>query len=230
MGLAHVVESRMTKDGATLDEAIDVAIKVASAAESGKVTTERYNTKHLDKDGVRAIVAFMPDGSRVITRYEISADGLGGANRRSPSPKSPPHVSLEEIVSALKDKPSSSAGIVPQKGPAAQGGGCDAQQAKAAKNWFPTSSTTATVRGCFFIQQRLQPRDFLLQLLHRTAKPPALTSRHEIRKAKVVRLNVGRHLRGKSGGRIPREFRAVVALVVILPSDEKTRRSIHDLF
>ena len=123
MGLAHIVESRTAKDGATLDEAIDVAIKVASAAESGKVTTERYNTKHLDEDGVRAIVAFMPDGSRVITGYEISADGLGGANRRSPNPKSPPHVSLEEIVSAPKDKLSSSAEIVPQKGTAAQGGG-----------------------------------------------------------------------------------------------------------
>lgn len=36
MGLAHIVESRTAKDEATLDEAIDVAIKVASAAESGK--------------------------------------------------------------------------------------------------------------------------------------------------------------------------------------------------
>lgn len=104
MGLAHIVESRMGKDGATLDEAIDVAIKVASAAESGRTTTERYNTKHLDKDGVRAIVAFMPDGSRIITGYEISADGRGGANRRSPKPESRPHVSLEGIVAALKSK------------------------------------------------------------------------------------------------------------------------------
>lgn len=104
MGLAHIVDSRMGKDGATLDEAIDVAIKVASAAESGRTTTERYNTKHLDKDGVRAIVAFMPDGSRIITGYEISADGRGGANRRSPKPESRPHVSLEGIVAALKSK------------------------------------------------------------------------------------------------------------------------------
>ncbi len=104
MGLAHIVESRKGKDGATLDEAIDVAIKVASAAESGRTTTERYNTKHLDKDGVRAIVAFMPDGSRIITGYEISADGRGGANRRSPKPESRPHVSLEGIVAALKSK------------------------------------------------------------------------------------------------------------------------------
>ena len=122
MGLAHIVESRMAKDGATLDEALDVAIKVAAAAESGRTTTERYNTKHLDKDGVRAIVAFMPDGSRIVTGYEISAVGAGGANRRSPRPESRPHVSLEGIVAALKDKLSPSSRIVPHPGPSAQGG------------------------------------------------------------------------------------------------------------
>ncbi len=126
MGLAHIVESRMAKDGDTLDGAIDVAIKVAEAAADGVVMQERYNTKHFDLDGVRAIVAFNADGNKVITGYEISADAVGGANRRSPSQKSHPHVSLDEIVAALKSRLASLPGSTPRS-IAYAGGGAQAE-------------------------------------------------------------------------------------------------------
>ncbi len=123
-GFAHIVESRMAKDGDTLDGAIDVAFRVGEAAESGTVTKERYNTKLFDLNGVRAIVAFDTNGNKVITGYEISADAAGGANRRSPAADPQPHVSLEEVVAALKSKLASlpTSDNIPQTAPGAQGG------------------------------------------------------------------------------------------------------------
>ncbi len=116
----------MAKDGDTLEGAIDVAFMVAEAAERGTVTKERYNTRHFDLGGVRAIVAFNADGNKVITGYEIDADAAGGANRRSPAAVPHPHVSLEEVVSALKSRlaslPEATADSIPHPAPGAQGG------------------------------------------------------------------------------------------------------------
>ncbi len=110
MGLLHIVEQRMVKDGAPLDDAIEVAIRVAESASSGEEVAARLNTKHYDKNGVRAIVAYDKTKNPIITGYLIK-DGKGksaerkvDALRRSPNAAPQPHVSSEEVVAALKEK------------------------------------------------------------------------------------------------------------------------------
>ncbi len=103
-GMLHIVEQRMKKDGATLDDAVEIAVRVGESAERGRVTMERLNTKHFDKDGVRAIVAFSENGNPIVTGYEIEAGEQGGAHRRPPAATPQPHVSSEEVVAALKRK------------------------------------------------------------------------------------------------------------------------------
>lgn len=111
MGFLHIVESRMRKDHASLQEALDIAIKVGIAAEIGEEVEARLNTRHFQYENVKAIIALESleeNGqtriNRVITGYEIVTDGQSGAVRRSESLLSQPHVSSEEIVAALKDK------------------------------------------------------------------------------------------------------------------------------
>ena len=107
-GFLHIVEQRIRKDGATLDDAIDVALRVGVSAEIGEETAARYNTRHLDFDGVRAIVAVDKDEKPIITGYAIGKTGAeesDGAHRRSfESAIGTPHVSSEAIVAALKEK------------------------------------------------------------------------------------------------------------------------------
>lgn len=107
-GFLHIVEQRIRKDGATLDDAIDVALRVGVSAEIGEETAARYNTRHLDFDGVRAIVAVDKDEKPIITGYAIGKTGAeesDGAHRRSSeSAIGTPHVSSEAIVAALKEK------------------------------------------------------------------------------------------------------------------------------
>lgn len=107
-GFLHIVEHRMN-GGASLDDAIDVAIKVGKAAEIGEETLSRYNTHHLDSNGVRAIIAEMPDHTKVITGYEIDADEKAAANRRAAELAPPPHVSSEEVIAHLREIVSQSA-------------------------------------------------------------------------------------------------------------------------
>lgn len=102
-GLLHIVESRMQRDGNTIDEAIDIAIKVGAAVEIGIQTASQHNTRHFDYDNVRAIIALMPDGNKVITGYEIKADDSPVANQRADDLQSTPHVRSEEIVAALRN-------------------------------------------------------------------------------------------------------------------------------
>ena len=103
-GFLHIVESRMAKDGANLEEAIDIAVKVGIAAEIGEEVASKLNTRHFDYGNVRAIVAFDDNRNKVITGYEIVTDDASGAVRRPEDLQSVPHVSSDEIVAALKDK------------------------------------------------------------------------------------------------------------------------------
>lgn len=107
-GFLHIVEHRMN-GGASLDDAIDIAIKVGKAAEIGEETLSRYNTHHLNSNGVRAIIAEMPDHTKVITGYEIDADEKAAANRRAAELAPPPHVSSEEVIAHLRGIVSQSA-------------------------------------------------------------------------------------------------------------------------
>jgi len=103
-GLLHIIENRMQRDGNTLEEAIDIALNIGVSAEIGKETESRHNTRHLDYNGIRAIIALMPDGNKVITGYEIEADDSSVAKQRADNLQSQPHVRSAEIVAALKDK------------------------------------------------------------------------------------------------------------------------------
>ena len=103
-GFLHIVQERMRKDGATLEEAIDIAIRVGVSAQVGEETRTDMNTHWLDADGVRAIVAVTDTGTPVITGYEIGAGGNGAAFPPSPSLQSAPLVRKEQIVAALKKR------------------------------------------------------------------------------------------------------------------------------
>ena len=102
LGFLHIVEHRMN-GGASLDEAIETAIRVGMAAEIGKETFSKFNTHHLDVDGVRAIIAVMPDNTIVITGYEIDADETAAANRRAEEHNPHPHVSSDEVIKRLQE-------------------------------------------------------------------------------------------------------------------------------
>lgn len=102
LGFLHIVEHRMN-GGASLGEAIETAIRVGMAAEIGEETFSKYNTHHLDADGVRAIIAVMPDNTIVITGYEIDADETAAANRRAEEHNPHPHVSSDEVIKRLQE-------------------------------------------------------------------------------------------------------------------------------
>ena len=104
MGFMHIVQNRMEKDGATIDEAIDTAIKVGQAVEIGEETAERLNTRHFDYDGVRAIVAWRENDKAVITGYEINEGDSAAAVRRAEELAPRPHVSSEEVAQRLRDR------------------------------------------------------------------------------------------------------------------------------
>ncbi len=104
MGFLHIVEQRVRKDGETLENAIDIAIKVAEAAAFGKETNKRYNQHFFDLGGIRAIVADKEDNSFVITGYEISADDSKVHKLPPQNLRSIPLGRKEEIVAALKNR------------------------------------------------------------------------------------------------------------------------------
>lgn len=112
MGFLHIVEHRMN-EGASLDEAIDVALKVGVAAEIGIETKNVLNTRHLDYDGVRAIIAIQ-DGNVVVTGYEIDADENTAAIRRAAKHNPHPHVGSDEVISALRKKLSATENSISQ--------------------------------------------------------------------------------------------------------------------
>ena len=101
LGFLHIVEHRMN-EGASLQDAIETAYRVGVAAEIGEESRTIYNTHHLDYDGVRAIIAVMPDGSKVITGYKIDADEAAAAIRRAATNKSRSHVSSNEVIGELQ--------------------------------------------------------------------------------------------------------------------------------
>ena len=101
LGFLHIVEHRMN-EGASLQDAIETAYRVGVAAEIGEESRTIYNTHHLDYDGVRAIIAVMPDGSKVITGYKIDADEAAAAIRRATTNKSRSHVSSNEVIGELQ--------------------------------------------------------------------------------------------------------------------------------
>ena len=103
MGFLHIVEERMRKDGASLEEAIEIARDVGIAASIGTETKALMNTRWLDYKGVRAIIAITEDGTPIITGYEIRADGESAAFPPSESLPSHPVVREDEIVAALKN-------------------------------------------------------------------------------------------------------------------------------
>ncbi|MCQ2604225.1 MAG: hypothetical protein MJ215_04180, partial [Spirochaetia bacterium] len=101
-GLLHIIEQRMVKDGRSLDEAVDVAIAVAESVADGELVKEEQNTRHLDKNGIRAIVAINDKNKNVITGYEVKEDESSDANRRSETYAPEPHVRSEQVVASLK--------------------------------------------------------------------------------------------------------------------------------
>ena len=103
MGFMHIVEHRMN-GGATLEEAVDTAIRVGQSAEIGKETKEEYNTRHLEFDGARAIIAIMPEQTPIITGYEIDADETATANRRAAELAPHPHVRSDEVIGVLRNR------------------------------------------------------------------------------------------------------------------------------
>ena len=105
MGFLHIVEERMRKDGATLEEAIEIARKVGVAASIGVESRAIMNTRWLEHGGVRAIIAITENGKPIITGYEIRADGKSAAFPPSESLPSHPVVREDEIVAALKNSP-----------------------------------------------------------------------------------------------------------------------------
>ena len=119
-GLLHIIEQRMAKDGATLDEAVDTAFNVAIAATIGEETESRKNTRHLDYNGTRAIIGIMPDNTIVITGYEIDTDDSVVAKQRATKVAPQPYVRSAEVIRALKRKLFSTTSI-PYSGAGAQG-------------------------------------------------------------------------------------------------------------
>ena len=107
MGFLHIVERRMAQ-GHTLDDAVEIALRVGEAAARGTVERESGNIRWLDRNDYRAIVAIRDGDSPIITGYDIwrenerSADDGRLPNR--PSDNSAPHplARKDEVVAALK--------------------------------------------------------------------------------------------------------------------------------
>ncbi|MBO4511923.1 MAG: hypothetical protein J5746_04090 [Victivallales bacterium] len=106
-GFLHIIQERILKDHATLDEALGIAIKVGIAAEIGKNVKDDLNTHWLDYDGVRAIIAETEQGIPILTGYEIRKENAGeneAAFLSSSSLQNQPLIREADIVAALKDK------------------------------------------------------------------------------------------------------------------------------
>lgn len=104
LGLLHIVSERMRKDGATVEEAIETALRVGIAAEIGEETARIENTRWLDFDGTRAIIALTENGNPIITGYEINADETPAAFPSSEALPRQPLMREADIVAALKER------------------------------------------------------------------------------------------------------------------------------
>lgn len=102
LGFLHIVYSRMAKDGASLDEAVATAIRVAESAANGDQTRNTGNRIWLDKDGIRAVVARNADGQKIITGYEIYAEEPWTTSRANHGRKRHPTPRLDDVLSALR--------------------------------------------------------------------------------------------------------------------------------
>lgn len=102
IGFLHIVYSRMAKDGASLDEAVSTAIRVAESAANGEQTRNTGNRIWLDKDGIRAVVARNADGQKIITGYEIYAEEPWTTSRANHGRKRHPTPRLDDVLSALR--------------------------------------------------------------------------------------------------------------------------------
>lgn len=102
-GLLHIVYSRMAKDGQSLLEAIETAIKVGDAIERGVIQGKQGNKISFQKDGYEGIVAKNYDGSLVVTGYKIEAGVLGGDKLVPPELRTLPLPRKEDVVAALND-------------------------------------------------------------------------------------------------------------------------------
>lgn len=102
LGFLHIVYSRMAKDGASLDEAVATAIRVAESAANGEQTRNTGNRIWLDKDGIRAVVARNADGQKIITGYEIYAEEPWTTSRANHGRKRHPTPRLDDVLSALR--------------------------------------------------------------------------------------------------------------------------------
>ncbi len=125
-GFLHIVENRMRKDGSTLDEAVDTAVRVGIAAEKGSVTNARMNTRWIDFGGTRAIVALTENGNPIITGYEIRADVPTAAYPATAETTTRPPARRDEIVAALNRRISRNAPDV--NSPAERGASFDSPE------------------------------------------------------------------------------------------------------
>ncbi|MBQ6471562.1 MAG: strawberry notch C-terminal domain-containing protein [Victivallales bacterium] len=89
-GLLHIVEQRMKKNGYSLEEAAEVAVRTGLSAVLG-VEEKAYFNKHLyAHGGVRAVVAFDNELSRpVITGFVVGTDAT---NMKGEDGRQMPHV------------------------------------------------------------------------------------------------------------------------------------------
>ncbi len=104
-GFLHIVERRM-EQGHTLEEAIEIALRVGEAAARGEKTSEQGNIRWLDRNGHRAVVAINENDKPIITGYDIYPKESAGDERMPilpPSNSAPiPPGRKEEVVAALK--------------------------------------------------------------------------------------------------------------------------------
>ena len=101
-GLMHIVYSRMAKDGATLNDALDIAMLVADALENGTESEVRHNKHYYQKDGIEAVFAINQDTSKpVLTGYRIREDESDGAILASHDLRTIPPPRKEDVVASL---------------------------------------------------------------------------------------------------------------------------------
>ena len=102
LGLMHIVYSRMAKDGATLNDALDIAMLVADALENGTESEVRHNKHYYQKDGIEAVFAINQDTSKpVLTGYRIREDESDGAILASHDLRTIPPPRKEDVVASL---------------------------------------------------------------------------------------------------------------------------------
>ena len=79
-GVLHIIEERMRpdKDNLTLDEAIEVVLKVAEAATRGKIIEHQGNRYGIELNGYNAVVADNGTFREIITGYKIGKKKRSG--------------------------------------------------------------------------------------------------------------------------------------------------------